>query len=155
MTQAQTFLFKTLTTDDVPVILPIERAAQSHPWSEKIMKSCFGGRYQVFGCFIQSNERETLVAVAFFENVLDEATLMNLIVDPKWQGQGIGEALLTHGIDWCTIKQVEFIWLEVRVSNVAATQLYQKLDFIEVARREDYYPTASGREDGLVMSLKL
>ena len=43
----------------------------------------------------------------------------------------------------------------MRPSNVSALALYQRAGFETIGRRKGYYPAAEGREDALVMSLKL
>ncbi|MNR57792.1 ribosomal-protein-alanine N-acetyltransferase [compost metagenome] len=47
------------------------------------------------------------------------------------------------------------LWLEVRASNRAAIALYEDLGFNEVTVRRNYYPSANGREDAIVMALPL
>ena len=50
---------------------------------------------------------------------------------------------------------LSFITLEVRASNVAALALYESLGFNEATIRRNYYPTADGREDAIVMALPI
>ena len=48
------------------------------------------------------------------------------------------------------------MWLEVRLSNVRAQQLYLRHGYVRVGMRKRYYPAAHGeREDAVVMSLRL
>ncbi|RQD77385.1 GNAT family N-acetyltransferase [Desulfonatronospira sp. MSAO_Bac3] len=56
-------------------------------------------------------------------------------------------------LDYCRIHGVQWISLEVRMSNVPAIRLYQSCGFKEVGRREKYY-TDTG-EDALVLQLEL
>ena len=46
-------------------------------------------------------------------------------------------------------------FLEVRISNEVATQLYLAEGFNEVGIRPNYYPAEKGREDALLMTLDL
>jgi hypothetical protein len=41
------------------------------------------------------------------------------------------------------------VYLEVRLSNITAIKLYEKLGFREIGRRSNYYPDS--KEDALVM----
>jgi RimJ/RimL family protein N-acetyltransferase len=41
------------------------------------------------------------------------------------------------------------VYLEVRLSNISAIKLYEKLGFREIGRRSNYYPDS--KEDALVM----
>tara|TARA_B110000259_G_scaffold149197_1_gene168349 strand:- start:3172 stop:3318 length:147 start_codon:yes stop_codon:yes gene_type:complete len=43
------------------------------------------------------------------------------------------------------------MFLEVRVSNIAAIRLYEKNGFNELGVRDNYYNTLQGKEDGLLM----
>jgi ribosomal-protein-alanine N-acetyltransferase len=47
------------------------------------------------------------------------------------------------------------MYLEVRPSNAAARALYRAEGFAEVGLRRDYYPAAGGREDAVIMELRL
>ena len=87
--------------------------------------------------------------------VLDEATLFNIAVDPAFQRRGLGRELLTHLIRELETRDVFTLWLEVRASNVAAIALYESLGFNEATIRRNYYPTAEGREDAIIMALPI
>ena len=43
------------------------------------------------------------------------------------------------------------MFLEVRVSNVAARALYAQMGFREIGVRRSYYPAPVGREDAIVL----
>ena len=47
------------------------------------------------------------------------------------------------------------VFLEVRVSNVAATNLYLDFGFKQIGIRKDYYGLPEGKEDALLMSKSL
>ena len=47
------------------------------------------------------------------------------------------------------------IFLEVRVSNAAATSLYLDFGFKQIGVRKDYYQLPEGKEDALLMSKSL
>lgn len=63
--------------------------------------------------------------------------------------------LLEQVIDEVEKRGVATLWLEVRASNAAAIALYESLGFNEATIRRNYYPTADGREDALIMALPL
>ncbi|SQB26002.1 ribosomal-protein-alanine N-acetyltransferase [Citrobacter koseri] len=68
---------------------------------------------------------------------------------------GWGEELLEHLIDELEKRGVLTLWLEVRASNAAAIALYESLGFNEATVRRNYYPTADGREDAIIMALPI
>jgi ribosomal-protein-alanine acetyltransferase len=74
----------------------------------------------------------------------DEVEVLNLAVDPQFRRQGIATQLLR------SIRS-RHVFLEVRESNRAARNLYQKLGFVEIGRRERYYDDPE--ETAIVMRL--
>ena len=82
-----------------------------------------------------------------------EIQLINLAVHPKMRGKHLGYYLLAKMIKTGISKGMQYIWLEVRISNMAAIRLYEKLGFQEVGRRSRYYRDTN--EDAIVMSLTL
>ena len=78
------------------------------------------------------------------KNGLDIIDLLNIIVKPKYQNQGIGSVLLKYIID---NKQDKKIMLEVRSKNINAIKLYQKYDFKIINIRKNYYKD----DDAIIM----
>lgn len=138
-----------LTTTDLPRAYDIETRAHAFPWSEKTFATNQGERYLNLRLLVD----DTMAAFAITQVVLDEATLFNIAVDPQWQRQGIGRMLLEHLISELEKRDVLTLWLEVRASNHAAIALYESLGFNEATIRRNYYPTATGREDAIIMAL--
>ena len=132
---------------DIESVYQLESQCHSHPWSRKLFLSNFGKRY--FNHVLLDNERVIGYFVA--SSVAGEVTLMNIAIAPEKQGQGAGRELLQFLIDFSRENQEQEIWLEVRTSNLSALALYNKLGFVEVDRRKDYYPCAQGREDAIIM----
>ncbi len=98
---------------------------------------------------------DRMAAFAITQVVLDEATLFNIAVDPDFQRRGLGRMLLEHLIDELEKRGVVTLWLEVRASNAAAIALYESLGFNEATIRRNYYPTAQGHEDAIIMALPI
>ncbi len=141
----------TLSTADLTKAWHIEKRAHAFPWSEQTLASNQGERY----CNYQLSVDGEMAAFAITQVVLDEATLFNIAVDPAYQRRGLGRALLEHVIDEVEKLGVVTLWLEVRASNVAAIALYESVGFNEATIRRNYYPTADGREDAIIMALPI
>lgn len=160
-----TLTFTTIDTSDIDLLMPIENACHSHPWNEKTFASCIGERY--FGEKLSEthedlNKIQNIVIqniVGFYvgEFVIDEATLMDICVEPSKQGKGFGKQLLNQFIQEAKNKGALKIWLEVRAKNISAQMMYINAGFIEINRRTGYYPSSSGfgYEDAIVMSLAI
>ena len=82
--------------------------------------------------------------------VLEEGHVCTLAVRPTWRGRGLGELLLAGLIERARERGAEVMTLEVRVSNVAAQNLYLKYGFHVAGRRKGYY--SDNREDALIMT---
>jgi ribosomal-protein-alanine N-acetyltransferase len=65
-------------------------------------------------------------------DVAGESEVLNLATDAAYRRQGIATALL-HSLE------ADDIFLEVRESNSVARKLYEKLGFVAVGTRPEYY----------------
>ncbi len=144
--------FEPMTESRLPQVLPIERSAYEHPWTHGNFADSLRSGY----------EAQLLVAgdevLGYFVAMkgVDEVHLLNITVAPAWQGQGWGRLMLEALATWSRGQGAQWLWLEVRVGNVRAQQLYERNGFRRVGERRRYYPAAGGgREDAIVMSLKL
>ena len=150
-------LFRPLTPDDLDAMQALEQSAHSHPWTLATLTSSFGQRYFT-GSFwsAASSEQPEPKLIGYFiaDKVLDESTLMNICVAPAAQGKGIGRQLLGHYLSGCAERGITQHWLEVRASNLKAQALYLSADYQEYSQRPDYYPTATGWEDAVLMAFK-
>ena len=78
------------------------------------------------------------------QNGIDIIDLLNIIVKPEFQNQGIGSILQKYIID---NKEDKKIMLEVRSKNINAIKLYQKYDFKIINIRKNYYKD----DDAIIM----
>ncbi len=145
-------LLRSATPADIPAMLQIEQSANSHPWSEGTFNTCFSERY--FNAVLMDDD-DAIIGFYIGEKVAVEASLFNIGVAPKAQGQGYGQQLLQHFIAQAQDLEALDCWLEVRQSNRNAIKLYEKCGFIQTGLRPGYYPTATGREDAILMALPL
>jgi ribosomal-protein-alanine N-acetyltransferase len=140
-----------LQIDDVPQLAAIDRSATDYSWSLTQFESGLCG--SEFGWGI--DDEAGLIAFALFNQVLDEATLLNVAVDPRWQRRGLARSLLQQSVRELVLRGVSRCLLEVRIGNHAAIALYERLGFVRDGLRRNYYPAVDGREDALLMSLQI
>lgn len=93
---------------------------------------------------------EEVVGYALFWHVADEVHLLNVAVAPAHRRQGLGRALVEELVRYAREHAAAKIFLEVRVSNAPAIQLYEAFGFERLDVRKRYY--ADG-EDALDMML--
>lgn len=90
-----------------------------------------------------------IVGYAFFRTCLPECELLHVVVAPEQRRRGLGEFLVDQVLGQLAAAGCTCCLLEVRESNVAARQLYDKMGFFQVGRRKKYYRQPV--EDALLM----
>jgi ribosomal-protein-alanine N-acetyltransferase len=147
---------RTMRADDLETIVALEQRLQSHPWHHGHFENCLanGNLALVVTTGEEGIAEDAVIAFAIVSMGGGEAELLNLGVDPAYQRQGIASRLLGEILQHIK-SQADTIFLEVRVSNYQAIDLYDKLGFNQVGIRPNYYNTDKGREDALLYALAL
>ncbi|AFZ33997.1 (SSU ribosomal protein S18P)-alanine acetyltransferase [Stanieria cyanosphaera PCC 7437] len=97
---------------------------------------------------IKPNNNPQLIGIGCFWAILEEAHITLLGVKPNYQRQGLGKLLLYALLQQAIERKLERATLEVRASNQAAINLYEKFGFRLAGRRKKYY--AKTGEDALI-----
>jgi len=87
--------------------------------------------------------------------VLDEAELIQILVDPLYCNQGLASSALKYWHRALLKLGVCQVFLEVRQSNAPAVALYQRFGYHSVGVRKNYYHYGNNLVDAWVMSLSL
>ncbi len=144
-------LLRPLRGEEVSAAIALEARATAYPWSEGNLRDSLSDQHPAWVL----EQAGVLLGYAVQCLVLDEATLLNIAVEPNAQGRGLGWRLLQQVLNSARDSGAVVCFLEVRVSNAPAIALYQRAGFSEVGRRKRYYAAADGREDALVMRCDL
>jgi len=140
--------FQNMTEGDIEDVLIVENLSHRNPWSEGIFKDCLRVGYY---CPMFKNDDE-IIAYGVMSSVANEAHVFNICVAINFRGQGWGMKMMQHLLDVAKEKEAKSAFLEVQPSNEVAIELYNKLGFLEVGIRKDYYPAKNGREDALIFA---
>lgn len=135
----------------IDAIEAIEKCCFSMPWSrEQLIKYLKDEQHELVAAFDDNGE---LIGYAGLMNVLDEGYISNVAVKGDFRRQGAAQALINALIERAKSKELAFMTLEVRESNLAARSLYKKIGFLDVGVRKNYYfkPT----ENAVLMTLFL
>lgn len=135
-----------MTEDCLDAVLAIEQDSFPSPWSRPL----FVGELRSDHSFpmVAMDSEGRIVGYICPMLVIDEGHILNVAVDKKFRGRGIGRQLVERVLMDCRSQNAEFVSLEVRPSNVAAISLYRQLGFIVTGRRKAYYENG---EDALMM----
>jgi [ribosomal protein S18]-alanine N-acetyltransferase len=140
-----------MQADDLPVVLAVERAAYTHPWTKGIFEDCLRVGYS---CWV-GELGGVIVGHGIMSVAVGECHIFNLCVHPRWQRTGLGRRMLRELLALARSNRVDTAFLEVRASNAGARALYAAEGFCEIGIRRNYYPTVKGREDATVLARTL
>jgi ribosomal-protein-alanine N-acetyltransferase len=87
-----------------------------------------------------------------FKGLIKKGHVVSVAVLPEYRRKGIGEALMDKAMDGMRMYNAKQCFLEVRMTNTAAIDLYKKLGFEVIRTINGYY--ADG-ENAYLMSKKL
>lgn len=144
-------LIRPMQMSDLDAVIAIEQTVYPYPWTRGNFSDSLRAGYS---CWVMECGG-TLVGYGVLMMAVQEAHLLNLSVGKSWQRQGLGRKLLQHFIALARDYSADFMYLEVRPSNVAALALYDAFEFQRIALRRNYYPVFGGREDAILMGLRL
>jgi ribosomal-protein-alanine N-acetyltransferase len=139
-----------LHADMLPALLLVEQTAYSHPWTHANFTDAMTSGYH-----LPVWQRDTdILAYLVAMRGADEVHLLNFTVAPAYQHRGLGRMMMQYLMTWSRSQDVHAIWLEVRLSNQRAIQIYKACGFTQDGIRPGYYPAHNGtREDAVIMSL--
>jgi ribosomal-protein-alanine N-acetyltransferase len=128
-------------------VLRIEQQVYPRPWSASLFMSELALR-STRAYYVARVGRE-LVGYAGMMMTLDEAHVTTIAVDPRRHRSKIGTRLLLVLVREAIARGATAVTLEVRMSNVAAQDMYRRFGFGPVGVRKNYYQEVN--EDALVM----
>ena len=139
-------LVRRAAEEDLDVLVEIEQECFARPHWDAVSflkYDCIVAEVdgQIAGFLVS---RQVLPAV---NGARAEREILNVAVVPRFRCLGIATTLLQH-----ELARPATHYLEVRESNAAARQLYEKIGFFEVGRRPDYYDFPI--ETAIVMKMK-
>lgn len=139
-------IYREMTAADVPFISRLEEETFSMPWSA--------------ASFLQMIEKEDTAYYVAEEDgqllggcgllmIAGEGNITNVVVAPDARRRGVATGLLTHLLAEGDRAGLTAYTLEVRVSNAAAIDLYEKLGFVSEGIRPNFYEKPT--EDAMIM----
>ena len=144
--------FEPLALPHLDAVMDVEQQAYVHPWSRNNFMDTLASGYEAQ--LLMAGD--TLLGYFIAMKGVDEVHLLNITVAPAFQGQGWAPLMLEALAGWSRGQNAQWLWLEVRASNLRALAVYERNGFRRVGMRKGYYPAQGGaREDAVVMSLRL
>lgn len=138
--------FVRMNASHILQIACLEQQCFSMPWSENALRSELTNPLSLW---IVATEGDVVAGYVGSQAVLGEADMMNLAVSPDFRRRGVAETLVLELVQNLRMQNVSSITLEVRQSNFAAISLYEKLGFVQVGCRPNYY--SNPKEAALIL----
>ncbi len=135
-----------MTAEHILGIAELEKICFSDPWSKKSISTELDNP---LSSWIVAIDDGNVVGYIGAQSVLDGADIMNVAVSPGYRNRGVATELIEKMIAILAQKGVISLCLEVRISNLPAISLYEKLGFSIVGRRPGYY--RAPKEDAYIM----
>ncbi len=132
---------------DIISVVEIDRKCFSHPWGvNEFFREI---NYNKFGRYYVAELDKKIIGYIGSWFLGDLIHITTIAVDPEYRRKGVGKKLMDFIIDIGKNEKVKKVVLEVRVSNLIAQKLYEKLGFIIEKIKKEYYP--DNREDAYYM----
>ena len=119
--------------EQIPLLAALARQSFPDPWSEQLFAEALASPYTKIWTAMDGTQ---LTGYLVLQQLGAEQSVDDLAVSPTWRGQQIATQLLEAAHQ--TFPNCDFI-LEVRESNQAARNLYQKLGYLQDGYRKRYY----------------
>lgn len=137
---------RNMKKEDIPHLAALEKMCFSDPWSESAFLYELTNPLSVW---LIAESEGVIAGYVGSQTVLDESDMMNIAVVPEFRRQGVGHMLIQRLIEQLRERGSKSLCLEVRVSNVPAIALYEKMGFSQVGLRRGYY--RNPREDAYIL----
>ncbi|MDD2233578.1 MAG: ribosomal protein S18-alanine N-acetyltransferase [Desulfitobacteriaceae bacterium] len=136
---------------DLKAVYVIEQQSFPLPWSlESFRNELENNQFARYFCLMSDGQ---VVGYMGLWEILNEGHVTNLAVSPEYRCRGYGEFLIGSVMRIISDKGIKRMTLEVRVSNLTARKLYERLGFVAVGVRKGYYN--DNHEDALIMWAEL
>ncbi|MCL4245640.1 MAG: ribosomal protein S18-alanine N-acetyltransferase [Candidatus Dadabacteria bacterium] len=150
MEKAPSYEFGSTRLSDLDGIVAIENVSFPTPWPRRVLeREILSNKY--FNEVLRFGGM--VVGYVFTWTVLDEIHILNIAVHPDFRNMGLGEKIMRSCLGKAAAKGLNIAILEVRVSNLSARTLYEKLGFRIIHTRRKYYSDTG--EDAYVMMYDL
>lgn len=135
--------------DNIDTICEIDKTSSCYNWTEKMFTEELKNENSSFKVLFLDN---TIAGYIIYHIIIDEAEILNIVIDNKFKRQSLGKYLLEQTLNEISKQNVKTIFLEVGEKNVPAINLYSKFGFKQYNTRNNYYKNG---ENAILMKKQL
>jgi len=130
------FVIDNAEPSSAPLMAAVTGAAGKQPWNADELAGILA-LPSAFGLIAFADDRPLGFILA--QCAAGESEIINLAVAPVERRQGIGGALVAKAMARARVEGARTMFLEVADDNTAARALYDRIGFVQVGIRPDYY----------------
>ncbi len=130
-------MIRKMTTDDIDTVVRLEEQVFGHTLGYDMLYNEVNN-HDFAHYFVDVQDNEIVGYVGLWIND-DIGQIVNFLVKPDKQGQGLGKVWMMFVMDYFQQNQVHIISLEVRETNEKAIRLYESFGFKKSYKRPKYY----------------
>jgi ribosomal-protein-alanine N-acetyltransferase len=138
-----------MTLEDLSAVIELDQMSFSLPWPERSFRFELTDN-PASRCWVAEVDGK-LAGMIVVWLLVDEAHVATLATHPDFRRRGIAKMLLSHALRKLLAEGARSSFLEVRVSNLPAQQMYRKFGYQEAGRKRGYYK--DNNEDAVLMTL--
>jgi ribosomal-protein-alanine N-acetyltransferase len=142
---AEPYVIEKMKPIHLSAVLAIEKKSFPQPWSFSLFMSEFTNRLATY--LVLQIKRKVIGYIGYWY-LFEEAHITTFAIHPDYRRQGLGKKFLQYALNSILNQGCQEVFLEVRVSNFPAQNLYHSLDFTAIGIRTKYY---SDGEDAIIM----
>lgn len=142
-------VIRDLEERDIEAISRIEQDSFSMPWSANAFRQLLSDSKSIY---LVAEEDGIVVGSCGVSDICGEGNIDNVVVDQQYRGRGIATALMEETLRRGRERGIQAFTLEVRVSNLPAIRVYEKMGFVSEGIRPRFYEKPT--EDAMIMWLR-
>lgn len=150
---AEPILIRAMQNEDLETVRQIDQISFPMPWPESAYQFELNENPLSLlwvAEWVRPDETRQVVGMVVLWLIVDEAHIATIAVHPDYRRHGIGRRLIASALRGAVLNGCKTATLEVRQSNLAAQELYQRFQFEIVGSRPRYY--RDNNEDALIMT---
>lgn len=142
---AEPYTIEKMKPIHLSAVLAIEKKSFPQPWSLSLFMSEFSNR---LATYLVLRIKRKIIGYIGYWNLFEEAHITTFAIHPDFRRQGFGKKLIQYVLNSILNQGCHEVFLEVRISNFPAQNLYRSLGFSSIGIRKKYY---SDGEDAIIM----
>ena len=135
--------------ENIDIIYEIDKTSSSYNWTKTMFLEELKNKNSFFKVLYLDN---IIAGYVIYHIVLDEAEILNIVIDNKFKRRNLGYYLLEQTINDISKENIKTIFLEVGEKNIPAINLYLKFGFEQYNIRNGYYRNG---ENAILMRKKV